>query len=84
MNGEQIQAQWKLLKGRVKQAWGRLTHNGLTTIAGKRDRIEGKREQLAEKLEAKHLEDQAHADKELEAYKKSLDVDDNGAKQLQL
>ena len=38
MHWNQVQASWKQFKGRVKQSWGKLTHNARTTIAGKRER----------------------------------------------
>jgi len=50
-----------------------LTHNALTTIAGKRKRIDGKREQLAGKLQAKHAHDKAESEKELDEFTKSLE-----------
>src|SRR4029077_10272682 len=76
MNWDLIQARWKQLKGRVKQRWGKLTHNPLTTIAGKRERIDGKREQLAGQLQEKYAHDKALSDKELDDFTKSLEPTD--------
>ena len=73
MNWGQITAGWKQLKGRAKQGWGKLTHNALTSIAGKRERIDGKREQLAGKLEEKYAHDKAESEKELDEFTKSLE-----------
>lgn len=42
MNWNQIQGQWKQLKGRVKEEWGDLTDDELEEIAGKRDVFVGK------------------------------------------
>ena len=33
---------WKQVKGQVKEKWGKLTDDDLTTINGKRDQLEGK------------------------------------------
>lgn len=41
MNWDQIQGDWKQMTGIVKEKWGKLTDNDLTTIAGKRDQLAG-------------------------------------------
>jgi uncharacterized protein YjbJ (UPF0337 family) len=41
MNWDQIQGDWKQMTGKVKEKWGKLTDNDLTTIAGKRDQLAG-------------------------------------------
>ncbi len=76
MNWEQIQAKLKQLKGGVKQRWGKLTNNALTTIAGKKEQIDGKRDQLAGKLQEKYAHDKALSEKELDDFTKSLDPKD--------
>ena len=42
MNWDTIQGQWKQVKGRVKQKWGKLTDDELDQIAGRRDELIGK------------------------------------------
>jgi uncharacterized protein YjbJ (UPF0337 family) len=42
MNWDQIQGQWKTLKGTVQSKWGELTDDELAQIAGDRDVLEGK------------------------------------------
>ena len=42
MNTEQLNAQWKQVKGAVRQQWGKLTDNDLEAIAGKKDILIGK------------------------------------------
>jgi uncharacterized protein YjbJ (UPF0337 family) len=42
MNWEQIQGQWKQLKGKLKMKWGRLTDDDLDFIAGQKDVLVGK------------------------------------------
>lgn len=41
MNKLQIKGEWNDAKGRVKQAWGDLTDDDLTSIQGDRDRLVG-------------------------------------------
>jgi uncharacterized protein YjbJ (UPF0337 family) len=42
MNWDTIKGEWKQLTGKVKEKWGKLTDDDLTTIAGKRDQLVGK------------------------------------------
>ena len=41
MNWDQIEGKWKELAGNVKEQWGKLTDDELTTIGGKRDKLSG-------------------------------------------
>ena len=76
MKWDQIQARWKQLKGQVKQKWGQLTFNSKATNAGKLERIDGKREQLAGKLQEKYDHDKALSEKELDDFTHSLEPKD--------
>lgn len=76
MKWNRIQAGWTQLKGRVKQRWGKLTHNALMMIAGKRERIDGKREQLAGELQERYVRDKAQSEKKLDDFTKSLGPED--------
>ena len=42
MNPDRIRGQWKQVKGRLKEQWGRLTDDDLDVIAGKRDQLLGR------------------------------------------
>jgi uncharacterized protein YjbJ (UPF0337 family) len=42
MNNDRMQGNWKEIKGKVKETWGKLTDNDLTVIDGKRDQLLGK------------------------------------------
>ena len=42
MNWDQIEGQWKQMKGKVKTKWGKLTDDDLTTIAGHKDQLVGR------------------------------------------
>jgi uncharacterized protein YjbJ (UPF0337 family) len=41
MDWARVEGNWKQMKGRVKERWGKLTDDDLTTIAGRRDQLEG-------------------------------------------
>jgi uncharacterized protein YjbJ (UPF0337 family) len=42
MDWNRVEGNWKQVKGRVKEKWGKLTDDDLTTINGHRDQLEGK------------------------------------------
>jgi len=42
MNTDQIQGNWKQLKGKIKEKWGKLTDDDLTIINGQKDQLVGK------------------------------------------
>jgi uncharacterized protein YjbJ (UPF0337 family) len=42
MNTDTVQGKWKQVKGSVKQRWGKLTDDDLTTLSGKKDELVGK------------------------------------------
>jgi uncharacterized protein YjbJ (UPF0337 family) len=65
MNWDQIAGNWKQFKGNVKEKWGKLTDDDLTTIAGKR-------EQLAGLLQQRYGYGKDQAEKELHEFSKAL------------
>jgi uncharacterized protein YjbJ (UPF0337 family) len=42
MNDDTIAGNWKQLKGKVKEQWGKLTDDDFDVIAGKRDQLLGR------------------------------------------
>ena len=42
MNSDKIEGNWKQIKGKVKEQWGKLTDDDLDVIAGKRDQLLGR------------------------------------------
>lgn len=42
MNKDQLQGDWLNLKGKIKEKWGKLTDDDLKVIEGKRDQLAGK------------------------------------------
>ena len=41
MEWTRVEGNWKQMRGRVKERWGKLTDDDLTAIAGRRDQLEG-------------------------------------------
>jgi uncharacterized protein YjbJ (UPF0337 family) len=42
MDWDRVEGNWKQVKGKVKEKWGKLTDDDLDVISGKRDQLEGK------------------------------------------
>ena len=42
MNSDTMEGNWKQLKGKVKEQWGKLTDDDFDVIAGKRDQLLGR------------------------------------------
>lgn len=42
MNNDRAAGQWKQIKGKMKEQWGKLTDDDLDQIAGKRDQLVGR------------------------------------------
>jgi uncharacterized protein YjbJ (UPF0337 family) len=42
MNWDHIKGSWKMMKGQIKQKWGKLTDDDLDVIEGKRDELIGR------------------------------------------
>ena len=61
----QLAGDWKQFTGKVKQRWGKLTDDDLTTIAGKRD-------QLAGLLQERYGYAKEQAEKELNEFSNAL------------
>ena len=65
MNWDQIQGKWKQFKGLARQRWGKLTDNDLEVIAGKKDLLLGKLQEL-------YGIGKEEAQRQIEAWSKSL------------
>jgi len=46
MNWDRIEGNWKQLKGKIQQQWGKLTDDHLDVIAGKREHLSGKIQEM--------------------------------------
>jgi uncharacterized protein YjbJ (UPF0337 family) len=45
MNWDRVEGNWKELKGKVQQKWGKLTNDDLDVIEGKRTELSGRLQQ---------------------------------------
>jgi uncharacterized protein YjbJ (UPF0337 family) len=63
MNTDTIEGNWKELKGKVKEQWGKLTDDRL-------DEIAGKREQLAGEIQQAYGVTRDEADKQIKDFEK--------------
>ena len=61
MNKDTIEGNWKQLKGKVIEQWGKLTDDEL-------DRIAGKREQLAGRLQQNYGIAKDEAERQIDAF----------------
>jgi len=59
MNWDQIEGNWRQIRGSVKERWGKLTDDDLDVIAGKREHFLGKMQErygMARKTAERELE----------------------------
>jgi len=42
MNWDRVEGNWKQLKGKAREKWGKLTDSDFETIAGKKDQLIGR------------------------------------------
>lgn len=42
MNWDRVEGNWKQLKGKAREKWGKLTDSDFETIAGKKDQLVGR------------------------------------------
>gem|GEM_PF-84859 len=62
MDWNRVEGNWKQMKGKVKEQWGKLTDDDLDVINGKREQLEGKIQErygYAKGLLAKNLQSKA-------------------------
>jgi uncharacterized protein YjbJ (UPF0337 family) len=64
VNWDRIAGNWKQAKGRFREKWGKLTDNDL-------DVIEGKREQLAGRLQATYGIAKDEAERQINEFEKT-------------
>lgn len=61
MNSDQIKGNWKEMKGKVQQQWGKLTDDDL-------DVVEGRRTELVGKIQKKYGKTKEEAEKEVDSF----------------
>jgi uncharacterized protein YjbJ (UPF0337 family) len=68
MNQDQIVGNWKQLKGKVKEQWGKLTDDDITKLEGHQDQLVGKIQErygVAKEEAQKQIETFRSANKDL-------------------
>jgi uncharacterized protein YjbJ (UPF0337 family) len=65
MNWDRIQGNWKQFKGKAQQQWGELTDDDL-------DVVEGKREELAGRLQQRYGYARDQAEREIDSWLESI------------
>lgn len=65
MNWQEIEGNWKQIKGKARKEWGKLTDDDL-------DRIEGKREELVGALQERYGKSREAVDREVGQWFDSL------------
>jgi uncharacterized protein YjbJ (UPF0337 family) len=65
MNWDIVSGQWKQLKGRAQQRWGKLSDSDW-------ERMEGKREELVGRLQELYGKQKDEAEKDVDAWWRSL------------
>ncbi len=61
MNSDRIEGNWKEMKGKVQQQWGKLTDDDL-------ERIDGKRTELIGKIQQHYGKSRDEAEREVDNY----------------
>jgi len=69
MNRNRVEGNWKQLKGKIQEQWGKLTNDDLDVIAGNREKLAGR-------LQETYGIAQDEAEKQIEAFEKQADVDE--------
>ena len=65
MNQDRIEGNWKQIKGKVKEQWGKLTDDDLNVIAGKRDQLLGR-------IQQRHGVAKDEAERQIDTWLKSV------------
>ncbi len=63
MNNDRVEGNWKQVKGKVKEQWGKLTDDDLDVIAGKRDQLLGR-------IQERHGLAKDEAEREVETFER--------------
>ncbi len=67
MNWDRIEGNWKQFSGKVRQQWGKLTDDDL-------DRIGGRRDELAGRIQEAYGVSKDEADRQIESFAGTLDA----------
>lgn len=68
MNWDQVEGKWEQLKGQVREQWGKLTDDDLTTMKGKKQALKGR-------LQERYGYAAERAEQEIDKFMKSCNCD---------
>ena len=69
MNSDRLAGNWKQLKGKIKEKWGKLTDDDL-------DVIEGRAEQLVGRIQQRYGIERDQAQRDVDEYLSTLDTEE--------
>jgi uncharacterized protein YjbJ (UPF0337 family) len=76
MNWDQIEGQWKQMKGQIREKWGKLTDDDLEAIAGKKDKLLGR-------LQTHYGKKKDEAEKDVDDFMSKIGPASKNAKKMQ-
>jgi uncharacterized protein YjbJ (UPF0337 family) len=65
MNWDQVEGNWRSLKGQAKQRWGKLTDDDL-------DVIDGKREELVGRLQSRYGKQRDEVERDVDDWQRGI------------
>ena len=71
MNWDRVEGNWKQLKGKVREKWGKLTDSDFEQIAGKRDQLIGR-------IQERYGIAKEQAQREVDDFVRSMPAEDFG------
>jgi uncharacterized protein YjbJ (UPF0337 family) len=66
MNKHELEGNWKQMKGRVKEQWGKLTDDDL-------DQVEGRQQVLVGKIQERYGKEREEASREVDSWMNTID-----------
>lgn len=69
MNREQMEGSWRVMRGKVKEQWGRLTDDDLDVIRGKHDQLVGK-------IQARYGKERDQIERDVDRWLDTVEPDD--------
>jgi len=70
MNWDRVEGNWKQLKGKAREKWGKLTDSDFETIAGKKDQLVGR-------IQERYGVARAEAERQADAWSRALTESDH-------
>jgi uncharacterized protein YjbJ (UPF0337 family) len=65
MNWDRVEGNWKQMRGKIREKWGKLTDDDLDVVAGKRDQLVGR-------IQAAYGRNRDDVEREVDSYIRTL------------